>query len=229
MSSEFQKQLEEARKPTHSGMHPFTQAWVDGELTRKQLGLWAIQHYYYIEPIAQQFAILFSRLPDLDARTHMLENLLGEEDPKGRHPDLLLDFAQYCGVDRNYAMTAELRGEILRPRGRCGLGFGSWFRIELWQKRRRELWLDSKGNCRHFIQCMSSVCTKWVLTTANSNFSRPYRRRYQTRARWAGNCRKIFNHHRTTRKSHWRSSCFGAIAMGVFEWNVSGDCERDEG
>jgi pyrroloquinoline-quinone synthase len=49
----------------------------------------------------------------LDARTHLLENLLGEETPGARHPDLLLDFAQYCGVDRQYAMTAELRGEIL--------------------------------------------------------------------------------------------------------------------
>ncbi|MBK8147992.1 MAG: iron-containing redox enzyme family protein [Acidobacteria bacterium] len=111
--SDFQKQLETARQPTHSGMHPFSQAWVDGDLSREQLGRWAIQHYYYIEPIAQQFAILFSRLPDLDARTHMLENLLGEEDPKGRHPDLLLDFAEHCGVDREYATTAEFRGEIL--------------------------------------------------------------------------------------------------------------------
>jgi len=111
--SEFQKQLEVARKPTHSGMHPFTKAWVDGELSREQLGRWAIQHYYYIEPIAQQFAVLYSRLPDLDARTHMLENLLGEEDPNGRHPDLLLDFAEHCGVEREHAMTAEFRGEIL--------------------------------------------------------------------------------------------------------------------
>ena len=111
--SAFAKRLEEARQPTHSGMHPFTQAWVDGELTKQQIGRWAIQHYYYIEPIAQQFALLFSRLPDLDARQHLLENLLGEEDPKGRHPDLLLDFAQYCGIDRESAMTAEFRGEIL--------------------------------------------------------------------------------------------------------------------
>lgn len=111
--SEFQSQLETARKPTHSGMHPFTQAWVDGNLTKEQLGRWAVQHYYYIEPIAQQFAMLFSRLPDLDARTHMLENLLGEEDPNGRHPDLLLEFAGHCGVDRNFAMSADLRGEIL--------------------------------------------------------------------------------------------------------------------
>lgn len=113
MASNFQQQLEAARRPTHSSMHPFSQAWVEGRLTREQIGRWATQHYYYIEPIAQQFALLFSRLPDLDARQFLLENLLGEEDPKGRHPDLLLRFAAACGLDPEAVKTAELRGEIL--------------------------------------------------------------------------------------------------------------------
>lgn len=109
----FQQQLEQARQPQHSGLHPFTVAWIEGGLTREQLGQWAVQHYYYIEPIAQQFALLFSRLPDLSARQHLLENLLGEEDPNGRHPDLLLRFAAACGVDPAAAQAAELRGKIL--------------------------------------------------------------------------------------------------------------------
>lgn len=113
MSSEFQQQLEAARKPTHSGMHPFTAAWAEGKLTRPQLGRWAVQHHYYIDQIPQQFALLFSRLPDLDARLYLLENLIGEEDPKGRHPDLLLRFAQSCGVHPDAMQSAELCGEIL--------------------------------------------------------------------------------------------------------------------
>lgn len=112
--NEFHQRLEAARKPRHSGLHPFTSAWAEGRLTREQLGRWATQHYYYIEQIPQQFAILYSRLPDLDARLHMLENLLGEEDLKnGRHPDLLLQFAEACGCDPEKVKTAELRGEIL--------------------------------------------------------------------------------------------------------------------
>jgi pyrroloquinoline-quinone synthase len=79
MTSEFQKRLEEARQPHHSGLHPFTAAWVEGQLSREQLGRWAVQHYYYIEPLAQQFALLFARLPDLDARQYLLENLHGED------------------------------------------------------------------------------------------------------------------------------------------------------
>lgn len=113
MISEFQQRLEEARQPSHSGLHPFSQAWVEGQLTREQLGRWATQHYYYIEPVAQQFAYLYARLPDLEARQFLLENLLGEEDPKGRHPDLLLRFAAACGRDAEAVKTAELRGEIL--------------------------------------------------------------------------------------------------------------------
>ena len=113
MASEFQTRLEAARAPSHGGMHPFSRAWVEGGLSREQLGRWAIQHHYYIDLIPQQFAFLFSRLPDLDARLFLLENLLGEEDPKGRHPDLLVRFGQACGVDADAFRTSEIRGEIL--------------------------------------------------------------------------------------------------------------------
>ncbi len=113
MTTEFQQQLESARQPTHGGLHPFTAAWVEGRLSRAQLGRWAVQHHYYIDHIPQQFAYLFSRLPDLDARQYLLENLLGEEDPKGRHPDLLARFGVACGVDASAFTASELRGEIL--------------------------------------------------------------------------------------------------------------------
>ena len=76
---EFFKKLQEARTPSHSMGHPFSNAWKSGELTKEQLGFWAMQQYYYIEEVPQMFALLFARLPDLDARLHMLENLNGEE------------------------------------------------------------------------------------------------------------------------------------------------------
>lgn len=113
---EFQDALVAARSPRHGGGHPFSAAWANGELTRAQLGFWATQHYYYIETVAQQFGHLFCRLPDLDARQHLLENLLGEESPANtakRHPELLLKFAEACGVGRALVTSAEQRGEIL--------------------------------------------------------------------------------------------------------------------
>lgn len=108
--------LEAARQPKHGGGHAFSRAWAAGELSREQLGAWAIQHFYYIDPIPQQFATLYSRLPDLDARQHLLENLLGEEmpgKPGKRHPDLLRKFARACGVTDERILRAEENGEIL--------------------------------------------------------------------------------------------------------------------
>ncbi|MEZ5459176.1 MAG: iron-containing redox enzyme family protein [Steroidobacteraceae bacterium] len=114
--SDFFAALEAARQPKHGGGHAFSRAWAAGELSRAQLGDWAIQHFYYIDPIPQQFAALFARLPDLDARQHLLENLLGEEMPHApgkRHPDLLRKFARACGVSDERMLHAEEAGEVL--------------------------------------------------------------------------------------------------------------------
>ena len=113
---EFFAALVQARTARHSSGHPFSNAWANGELSRAQLGYWAVQHYYYIEMIPQQFGHFFCRLPDLDARAHMLENLVGEEmpgKPGKRHPDLLLKFAKACGVPLKHAVDADQRGDIL--------------------------------------------------------------------------------------------------------------------
>lgn len=113
---DFFAALEDARRPRHAGGHPFSNAWAAGEFDRGQLGEWAVQHFYYIDPVSQQFALLYSRLPDLDARQHLLENLLGEEMPQApekRHPDLLRKFARACGVADERTLHAEERGEIL--------------------------------------------------------------------------------------------------------------------
>jgi pyrroloquinoline-quinone synthase len=113
---DFFAALEAARLPKHGGGHPFSRAWAAGELSRAQLGEWAIQHFYYIDPIPQQFAALYARLPDLDARQHLLENLLGEEMPacpEKRHPDLLRKFARACGVSDERMLRAEQNGEVL--------------------------------------------------------------------------------------------------------------------
>ncbi len=108
--------LEEARAPKHSGGHPLSQAWAKGELSRAQLGFYATQHFYYIDLIPQQFAHFFARLPDLDGRQIMLENLLGEEmpeQPEKRHPELMLKFGMACGRSRQDMIDAEQNGEIL--------------------------------------------------------------------------------------------------------------------
>lgn len=112
----FHQALEQAREGNHSTRHPLSTAWANGELNRAQLGFYATQHYYYIAAIPQQFAQLYVRLPDLPARQHMLENLVGEEDPAApdkRHPDLLLNFIEACGQAREITIAAEQNNQIL--------------------------------------------------------------------------------------------------------------------
>ena len=109
---DFWARLQAARKPAFSGGHPFSNAWKAGQLSKAQLGFWAMQHYYYIEEVTQMFAGLLMRLPDLDARLHMLENLNGEEFPE-RHPDLLLRVAEACGMSPERVKNAYNAGEVL--------------------------------------------------------------------------------------------------------------------
>lgn len=114
--SEFKAALDQARQVRHSGLHPFSEAVAAGKYNRAQLGFWATQHYYYIEEIPQQFGHFFCRLPDLEARHLMLENLIGEEmmgQPGKRHPDLMIKFAGACGLTADTVRNAEQRGEIL--------------------------------------------------------------------------------------------------------------------
>ena len=113
---EFFDALESARAPVHSGGHPFSIIWSEGGLSLKQIGEWAVQHFYYIDAIPQQFAQFYCRLDDLHARQHMLENLLGEEMPdmpEKRHPELLIKFGLACGMTREDFTEAELRGKVL--------------------------------------------------------------------------------------------------------------------
>ena len=113
---EFYTALENGRKPKGSGQHPFSLLWAGGGLTRAQLGQWAIQHYYYISVIPQQFAALYARMPDATGRHLLIENLMGEEmpeQPEKSHPNLLLKFARACGLETGAVESAEERGLIL--------------------------------------------------------------------------------------------------------------------
>lgn len=113
---EFNAALIEARNRHSSRGHAFSVAWANGELGRSQLGFWAVQHYYYIEHIPQQFGHFFCRLPDLDGRRLTLENLIGEEmpgQPGKRHPDLMVKFAKACGVPPTRTRNADELGLIL--------------------------------------------------------------------------------------------------------------------
>jgi len=98
-ASEFRTQLEDAVNARHSSITPSTEKWVNGELTRAQLGAWVCQHYQYVSQFARWCATIYGNCPDPDARDFLLENII-EEESGTKHVDLLIRFGEACGVSR---------------------------------------------------------------------------------------------------------------------------------
>jgi len=98
-TSSFRTELENAVNSRHSRMNPFSEAWVNGKLTREQLGQWVCQHYQYVGQFARWCGTIYGGCPDSDARDFLLENIV-EEESGVKHVDLLIRFGEACGVSR---------------------------------------------------------------------------------------------------------------------------------
>src|SRR4029079_8831242 len=94
-------------------INPFTEKWVNGELTRAQLGAWVCQHYQYVPQFARWGATIYGNCPDPDARDFLLENII-EEESGTKHVDLLIRFGEACGVSR---AEVERARPLVSPRG----------------------------------------------------------------------------------------------------------------
>lgn len=103
--SAFRAQLEAVVTARHSRLNPFMEKWVRGELTRQQLGAWAAQHYQYVSQFPRWCATVYGDCPDPDARDFLLENIV-EEESGTKHIDLLIRFAEACGVSRAEVVNA---------------------------------------------------------------------------------------------------------------------------
>jgi pyrroloquinoline-quinone synthase len=98
--SAFRDQLEAAVNARHSRLNPFTEEWVKGTLSRAQLGAWAAQHHQYVSQFPRWCAAIYAECPYADARDFLLENII-EEESGTKHVDLLIRFAEACGVSRS--------------------------------------------------------------------------------------------------------------------------------
>jgi pyrroloquinoline-quinone synthase len=112
--SAFRKALEAAVNARHSRLNPFTEEWVKGALTRPQLGGWAAQHYQYVSQFPRWCAAVYAECPYADARDFLLGNIIEEEAAGTKHIDLLVRFAEACGVSR-----ATVEGTIQLPTTRA--------------------------------------------------------------------------------------------------------------
>ena len=72
------------------------------------------QHYQYVSQFPRCPAVVYGGCPDTDARYFLLENII-EEESGTKHVDLLIRFAEACGVSR-----ARGRGRAPAPEARAG-------------------------------------------------------------------------------------------------------------
>lgn len=97
--SKFRRALEEAIDERHCADHPMTEAWAKGELGRKAMMGWGIEHWHWITTIIKPAVFsVCSKAPD-DVIAAMLANFNEEEDPDNPHMEIVLRFATANGAD----------------------------------------------------------------------------------------------------------------------------------
>ena len=100
MAKTFREQLIAARDAHHSKNHPFIDLWAHGKLTKPQMAVYVIQHYYFVSDYLNWMLYVAALTPHRDVKEFLLENFTEEEDPENRHIDMLFDFAAACGTSR---------------------------------------------------------------------------------------------------------------------------------
>jgi pyrroloquinoline quinone (PQQ) biosynthesis protein C len=131
--SAFRLALEEAIEQRHSAVHPWSEAWTSGKLDRRLLGEWVKQHFHYVSHFSEWLGAVYAACPHWDVQHFLLENITEEEGFVGsgdfapvRHSELLLDFAQTCGMKRDEILNAQIKGELLPET----LGLQSWCAVQ---------------------------------------------------------------------------------------------------
>src|SRR4030081_2776659 len=116
----FRLALEEAIEQRHSAVHPWSEAWSSGKRARRVLGEWVKQHFHYVSHFSEWLGAVYATCPHWDVQHFLLENITEEEGFVGsgdfapvRHSELLLDFAETCGMKRAEILAAQVNGELL--------------------------------------------------------------------------------------------------------------------
>src|SRR5205085_8096091 len=107
VATSFRNEMVETVRRRHCVTHPLTEAWARGDLTREQLGLWAVEHYHYTSDLWRFIGRILANCDVPAGRAVELDNLADEENPDDVHNDQLLDFIAACGLDPRQAIQAD--------------------------------------------------------------------------------------------------------------------------
>ncbi|HVA23020.1 MAG TPA: iron-containing redox enzyme family protein [Chloroflexota bacterium] len=96
--SAFRMELEGAVLERHCANHPLTEKWARGELGRRALMGWAVEHWHWITQMPAATFYRCAQAPE-DVRRAELANRMEEDDPRHSHRDIVLRFAAANGAD----------------------------------------------------------------------------------------------------------------------------------
>lgn len=95
----------------HLLLHPFYQAWNQGELSLSTLQTYAREYYHHVAAFPRYLSAIHSRCDDIADRQVLLGNLIEEEQGSENHPELWQRFAEGLGVARADMKTPPQRAE----------------------------------------------------------------------------------------------------------------------
>lgn len=95
----FRQQMLDVVEDRHCKRHPLTDAWAKGELSREQMGRWAIEHWHYTHDLHTFFGRILANCDQQEGRVMELDNLADEQNEDDPHNRQLLDFIDACGLD----------------------------------------------------------------------------------------------------------------------------------
>jgi len=86
-------------------MHPFYQAWTNGELSKEALQQYAAQYYSQVASFPRFISRVHTHCDQIEARKVLLENLVDEEIKSTDHPALWMQFAEGLGVSKEQVLA----------------------------------------------------------------------------------------------------------------------------
>src|SRR5579864_3924442 len=96
--SAFRQQLEDAVLERHCANHPMWEKWARGEVGRRCLMGWAVEHYHWIKNMPKATFYRCAVAPE-DVRLSEIGNRMEEDDPERPHSDIVLRFAEANGAN----------------------------------------------------------------------------------------------------------------------------------
>jgi pyrroloquinoline-quinone synthase len=100
-TNNFRQDLNDAARSYDQAKHPFVDKWAAGELSRAALAGQITETWHWINRLIPEALLNIASRAPTEVIDMEMENYQEEMDPANPHPELIVRFAEACGVSRN--------------------------------------------------------------------------------------------------------------------------------